>query len=177
MQYIKKNSMPKKMGSLFVSTAVVLAVSGCGGGPSDRPAVYPASGKVLYNGSPVAGATVAFWGEGAPQAALGKTNDQGEFTLTTFDSGDGAVAGEHTITVIKADGSGNGSASGPIEYDAASGDASEAYDAMMKAAANPASDSADASLLPEKYAKQDTTTLRETVSPEGPNEFTLELTD
>ncbi|MEO1980513.1 MAG: hypothetical protein ABGZ24_08345, partial [Fuerstiella sp.] len=53
----------------------LVIMTGCGG--SDRPATYPVSGSVLYNGEPVAGASVSFWAEGAARAATGVTTAEG----------------------------------------------------------------------------------------------------
>ena len=57
------------------------------------------NGKVLYKGAPVTDATVTFMADGAPRAATGMTNMNGEFQLTTFDNNDGAIVGEHKVTV------------------------------------------------------------------------------
>jgi len=68
--------------------------------------VYPASGKVLVNGQPADGANVALFGispelqgPGAP-VPTGQTNAEGVFSLTSFESRDGAPAGEFKVTVI-----------------------------------------------------------------------------
>jgi hypothetical protein len=83
---------------------VGLFVSGCGGetakGPP-REAVFPVSGKVMYKGAPVASADVTFMCEEKNVSAFGRTDAHGEFKLTTYASNDGAVAGKHTITVVK----------------------------------------------------------------------------
>lgn len=90
--------MKQAMATLSV---VVLAVglsvffSGCGDG---RPEVAPVSGKVTMNGQPVPMGTIQFWPEkGRP--ARGTINKDGTYTLTTFEQGDGAVLGKHTVTI------------------------------------------------------------------------------
>jgi hypothetical protein len=40
-------------------------------------------------------------GQGAPRAAVGKTDAAGNFQLTTFETNDGAVPGMHEVTVKK----------------------------------------------------------------------------
>ena len=61
-------------------------------------------GQVLYRGKPVAHAQVTFHPIGDPKANLirpvGKVDDQGHFTLTTFKDGDGAPAGRYRVTVV-----------------------------------------------------------------------------
>ena len=150
---------------LSVAVLSVLFVGGCGGDASDRPMVAPVKGTVTYEGKPVEGASVAFWTDGAPRAALGVTNAQGEFQLTTFESGDGAVPGEHTVTVTKTSVAQNQTETVEVE------------DLTKFAETTMASENAapQKSLLPEKYGIQGTTPLRKTVSPDGPNELTIEL--
>jgi hypothetical protein len=83
----------------LLSTAACVLLSGCAG--ADRPATYPVRGKVTYRGEPVAGASVAFLAPGAPRPAVGTTDAQGNFQLTTFESNDGAIPGMHVVTVRK----------------------------------------------------------------------------
>ena len=74
-------------------------LSGCWGDASDRPEVVPVRGKVLYENKPVAGARVVFLNDRAPRAAAGETDEQGRYELTTFEPGDGAVPGEHSVLI------------------------------------------------------------------------------
>jgi len=64
-----------------------------------RPPVFKTSGRVTWNGSPAAGATVALQSRTRNLAASGTTDRDGMFTLTTWRPGDGAVAGEHLVTI------------------------------------------------------------------------------
>lgn len=67
-----------------------LMVNGCGG--SNTPMTYPVTGVVTFQGRPLPDAVVMFFAEGG-RSATGATNAQGEFTLTTFVPGDGALSG------------------------------------------------------------------------------------
>lgn len=85
---------------LLISAALAaLILTGCGDGRSAR---VKTSGQVLLNGEPL-----TFKGDGFVQViptdnrpATGKINpSDGTFTLTTFESGDGVVPGEHKVAV------------------------------------------------------------------------------
>jgi len=90
---------------VLVAVCGLLAVpSGCSRHYEDRlsrarPPVFKTSGRVTWNGSPAAGATVALQSRTHNLTASGKTDRDGMFTLTTWRPGDGAVAGEHAVTI------------------------------------------------------------------------------
>jgi len=69
---------------------------GCGGGT----AIAPVSGVVTYKGKPVPSADVTFAPENGGRAASGRTDDNGRFTLGTFEVSDGALIGKHKVAVI-----------------------------------------------------------------------------
>jgi hypothetical protein len=77
---------------------------GCGG-QSEFP-IAPVSGVVTCEGKPVPGAQVFFEPLQTGESALvGKqgyaaANEKGEFVITTYDSGDGAVIGKHAVHVL-----------------------------------------------------------------------------
>jgi hypothetical protein len=86
----------------LVIAAAILVQLGCGGSDGRLPTA-PVSGSVMVGDKPISGADVTFHpvDEKAFRPAFGKTNDAGEFTLSTYDDGDGAVPGEYKITVVK----------------------------------------------------------------------------
>jgi hypothetical protein len=116
---------------------------------ASRKPTYPVQGKVYFEGSPVPQAYVAFTlidpKETRPTRAEGVAEADGSFTLTTYRANDGAPAGDYTVTVVWRR---------PF------------YDPAGRVGPN---------LLPEKYAKPDTSGLKATVTKEGPNEFVFEL--
>jgi len=69
---------------------------------TSRQPVYPVRGQVLLEGRPAAQAVVTFHPAGAgaelPRPSA-KTDDEGRFTLTTYESGDGAPEGKYAVTV------------------------------------------------------------------------------
>ncbi len=89
----------------FVFACFVFIFQGCGG--SNEYETTPVSGVVTCQGKPVANATVNFTpvADGSRAAgqrgrvALGLTDKDGRFTLTTYKDGDGAIIGKHIVTV------------------------------------------------------------------------------
>lgn len=89
----------------FAAVLLSLVLAGCGG--SNEYETTPVSGVVTCHGKPVANATVNFTplpAEGrAPgqrgRVALGLTDKDGRFKLTTYNDDDGAIVGKHTVTV------------------------------------------------------------------------------
>jgi hypothetical protein len=78
---------------VFIAVGVLV---GCGS-PGTAPTL-PASGTLLYNGEPAKDAKVIFTPKtGRP--ATGKTDEDGRFVLSTFEPGDGAVPGNHLVTI------------------------------------------------------------------------------
>jgi hypothetical protein len=86
---------PRMVGWL-VAIAVAALNSGCGS--VKTPPTAKVSGTVTYNGSPLANVTVTFQpSQGRP--ASGVTDSSGKFTLSTFGKNDGALPGNHRISI------------------------------------------------------------------------------
>ena len=81
----------------WVAILLVLA-TGCA--DSSLPARAPVTGIVTYRGQPLPSADVTFLPEGGAQAATGRTDAAGRYTLGTYAIGDGALLGRHRITVL-----------------------------------------------------------------------------
>lgn len=130
-----------------------LMMFGCGG-PSDKPQLAPVSGVVMMDGKPLADVTVAFHLDAleAPRAGMGKTDSEGRFRITTYDTNDGAIVGTHIVTVAKID-------AGPAGADDME-IGGEAYGAAMLAAANPNAPPPK-QMFPEKFASKDTSPARD----------------
>src|SRR4051794_33249667 len=73
--------------------AALLAAAGCGG-----PRLAPVSGRVTVGGRPVTEGVVMFIPADGP-AAVGAIQKDGQYTLTTFKPGDGALVGGHKVTI------------------------------------------------------------------------------
>ena len=153
----------------IVVLAICCVTPGCE--QSNRPATYPVRGAISYRGKPVAGASVAFLAPGAPRLAVGTTDDAGNFSLTTYESDDGAVLGTHVVTVHKLT-----MQAGP-SYDVPSDgkiDPAAIERAMQEAALRIEAAEKGGSELPARYANHNTSDLRLEVV-EGENEFKIEL--
>jgi hypothetical protein len=123
-------------------------------------------------GAPVPGATVTFAPlDDSKPAAMGVTDPQGVYSLRTYSPGDGAVAGEYKILVNKSSG---GSSSGPGEMSHDPTGEGGGPTAPQQHGGPSGGGGGGGSLLPEKYANIDTTTLMKSVS-EGENTIDLEL--
>jgi hypothetical protein len=163
--------MPRFLLSLAVLGLLTVAI-GCGG--SSFPDPVAVTGTINRGGSPVADAKVTFLPKSAEgRSASGVTNAEGKFTLTTFNTGDGALPGDYTVTILKVDPNANGG-SAEIGDD---GEVGADYGAGMDGAATD-SGGATESLLPAKYADAAQSGLDRTVAASGPaNDFTIDIVD
>lgn len=146
----------------IISSLLVFAcVAGCGDG-AQRKDTYKVSGVVKYNGAPLPGATVSFSpvAQGTPPA-LGMTDAEGKYVLTTYANGDGACQGEFKVMVSKsapgASSTGGAPAHDPTGQNRASG-------APVHSGPAGKASSGGGSLIPEKYSKAATTPLTKTVN-------------
>ncbi len=88
-------------GAVILLAVVVAAVSGCG--DSDRLSTYDVQGKVTFpDGSPLEGGQITFQSVEHGLSATGEIRSDGTFELTTYEPGDGAVAGLHRVAVMAA---------------------------------------------------------------------------
>jgi len=143
---------------------VALLITGCSGRVDDkwtrmRPPVFPAAGLVVYQGQPVAGATVMLESQSPDEksrgkVAIGHTDSGGRFRVRTYKEYEGAVAGPHRVSVTKYE---------YVENTPANADPNIDYPPIAKP------------LLPERYKNFETSGLTATVTEQGPNLFRLEL--
>ncbi len=144
--------------SCVTGLGLVFSFGGCSNDPN-MPKLAKAYGTVTYKGKPLDGGHIVFTpaaGKGGEtgQNATGEINSDGTYEMTTFNTGDGAILGQHIVTVVvrekgempKPD------ASSQIKYE------------LPK------------SLTPSKYATADKSPLRCTVV-EGGTKFDIELKD
>lgn len=88
----------------FLHLFFCMAILGCGEESSFKSPVpvFPASGKILYQGKPLAGVILIFHPADVNQKIKSQatTGDDGKFVATTFKTADGAPEGDYTITLV-----------------------------------------------------------------------------
>lgn len=79
----------------------LLSAIGCGKAEPERVAVHPVKGQVILAGKPAAGAVVVFHPKapGAFPPPRAQADKDGNYSVTTFKTADGAPLGEYVITV------------------------------------------------------------------------------
>jgi hypothetical protein len=149
----------------IVTVLSVAAAAGCAGEKRwERPKVVRASGVVRYQGKPLEGAQVTFTHTTTTISALGHTDAEGRFTLTTFELDDGAVPGKHQVAVSKVQLVGRAAASTDRAV-------REKTVPVRRASAPPEW----RWLIPTRYGNPDTSGLTAEVPESGTTEIVLEL--
>jgi len=138
----------------LVVMLVGVGLIGCSGGPA-LPKTIPVSGVVKLKGQPVKNASVGFLPVNRGRPAVGSTDAGGNFRLTTFKTGDGAIPGDYKVTITA--------------YEQNPGEVGEGGVIDEKIAAKPRK-----WRVPEKYSNSSTSGLKASVSPSS-KEFTFNL--
>lgn len=150
---------------LALVAIVLLGCASCSRAREDkwtraRPKTHAVRGRVEMQGRPVEAAKVVFLTtlpeNGRDYSAFGYTNARGMFTLQTFRDGDGAVAGQHRVTIEKL----------TYEPPAAPRNEGDAVPAPV-----------EKSHLPGRYRSPDASGLTAEVTAQGPNDFVFALDD
>jgi hypothetical protein len=93
--------------SLIRSVVLVVLVLapqfGCGSAPGALPSLIPVKGKVTYKNQPLAQGIIRFEPDDFGRPATGKLQSDGTFVLSTFEEGDGVVAGHHRVSISGVD--------------------------------------------------------------------------
>lgn len=136
-----------------VLALVVLA--GCG---RALPECAVVTGRVLVDNQPVNQGQVCFWPENG-RPAMAALESDGTFRLTTFEPGDGAVVGQHRVSIDAKRVVGKGRIPQSIEEEAA-----------ILREGRPANEMKLHWLAPEKYSRAETSGLNVEVKP-GENQI------
>jgi hypothetical protein len=146
-------------------------LAGCGGSDTTgRQPVYKVSGTVTLNGAPLDGAIIAFAPQDGQPTAVGKTDAEGKYQLTSYDFGDGAAAGAFRVVINKTVAAPAGGGAKVL-----GGDDHEAAEA---AASTHSADSEIASVnsaIPSQYTSSVDTPLIAIVENDKENNFPFEL--
>jgi hypothetical protein len=132
---------------------VVLMVMAAGCGKSGD-ALVPVTGRVLVDGKPAAGAAVVFHpadGTGDGTHPVAQVDANGEFQLTTIRSGDGAVPGEYRVTLTR-------------------------YVSAPRRKGIEGEEAPARNLIPDKYARADSTPLTATIRAGANDPVRIEIT-
>lgn len=138
--------------------AAAFALFGCG----EKTGTIPISGKVTYQGKPVANARVMFTPKSGGRPADGNTNADGGYRLGTFMAGDGALPGEYSVAISHSD------------VDVTKPPSTEITDG---AAYEPIKEETAKSKIPAKYQSPTQSGLKAVVEASGPKVFDFALTD
>lgn len=144
--------------------ALIAIVFGCGESTdafkAARAKTVPASGKITYNGQPLAEAVIVFTPDGGVGVAANAfSNSEGGFVLSAYPGEAGAVPGTYKVTVSKM------SPPPDVQTDEASHDAPPSGGPKQK------------SLIPERYSNPGKSGLEVTIPGDsaGVNNIVLEL--
>lgn len=96
---IRRTTRFSQQAFAFSVLILLAAMTGCGG--DDR--VGSVRGTVTLDGKPVGDAGVTFMPKAGGRPAFGITAADGTYELTTFEIGDGALIGNHLITITAVD--------------------------------------------------------------------------
>lgn len=142
--------------------AIALTI-GCGDTTvqDDRPERAKVSGKITLDGAPVEGATIRLEAKtGSQQGAIGVSEADGTFVLTTYSSGDGVLPGTYMVIATKT----------KIEGMLSDEEANE-YNGRGEEIPEPTK----TELLPAKYATAKTTDIEISVALGEENTLNLDL--
>jgi len=95
----------KRKLALLVLLPALAGIVGCGSAVDpDRVPVFPATGQITFPGKSLSGAFVVLYPQGAKASSelrpRGNVTEDGKFSLSTYETNDGAPAGEYKVTVV-----------------------------------------------------------------------------
>ncbi|MEQ9406171.1 MAG: hypothetical protein RIK87_00535 [Fuerstiella sp.] len=151
--------------SILITALIATGIAGCGSGAAPPEPTYPVSGVVTFKGQPVVGADITFFNAEKKRSAFGRSNNNGEYKLTTFSSNDGAVDGKSAVIIMKY-------APPPADIVQPDVDSEDYQPPGIGQDTMPAKPKSD---IPERYADQATSGLIAVVSAETENVINFDL--
>ena len=152
---------------------VVCAFSvGCG--VEAGPVIAPVHGVVTLDGKPIEGAEVNFRVKDGPRVSIGLTNGKGEYKLTTFNTGDGAIVGENMVSIRQTPK--DVTSTGGLSLDNMKAGKAHLDGGVQRAAAEKSlATMAASATIPQKYANPEKSGLKRSVVVGDKNEFNFDL--
>ncbi len=144
----------------LASLGFVVTMIGCG---PKKPETYPVEGVVTLNGEPVE-VVLEFYSPTGTQPAFARSDQTGEFSVSTFGKGDGAMPGEYQVVVTTSTDAGAGK--GPDTTALPDEDPAESSPEDLEVS------SAD---IPKIYTQRSTAPITVNITPEGDNNLQIEL--
>jgi len=158
----------------FVCGVALVVLAGCHRG--SELGTVPVSGTVTLDGQAVADVAVTFKPKASSgRGAVGVTAANGKFTLTTLQSGDGALPGSYAVTLAKF-AAGEATRSPPPMNEPSPEKAARMAQYMKSGGKPPTSAVAPKNELPDKYASPETSGFAAEVKPGEKNDFTFAMT-
>jgi hypothetical protein len=98
---MSRHKITRRIIRFGIAGTLAVSLIGCGGEP--RVPVYPVSGKITYKGQPPVGAQVFLHPVNESDLTgvvpAGRVKQDGSFTITTYDSDDGAPQGDYVALI------------------------------------------------------------------------------
>jgi hypothetical protein len=155
----------------LLAAASLIALAGCGDGVPG-PALAPVSGILTLDAKPIEGATVVFTPKGDGTMSMATTDPAGKFVMKTGSGRNGAVVGDHSISVTLTMTTGGSKATTETSDGLAPPLANELQTGSAAKAAVPPR---TVFLVPEKYGSPSSSGLSVTVPSGGLSDYKLEL--
>jgi hypothetical protein len=89
-----------KKNSRWICFLLLVLLTSCSGEQNQTPPTYKVVGKVTYQGKPVSEATLIFKKLDQSRGAVGETDSDGQFRLTTYSLDDGAPSGDYQVAIM-----------------------------------------------------------------------------
>lgn len=140
--------LPRRL-AVLCCLLVLGAATGCG---ERGPQMAPVKGKVVHKGQPLKFGGVIFQPLNKGAIAHGEIQPDGTFTLYTHVEGDGAIVGQHLVSVTCYEGQNSDTGGNP--------DKERTLGRL---------------LIPEKFTNCESSGLKAEVKADTPNEFTFDL--
>jgi hypothetical protein len=101
MNLLRRFSQLAGQGGFLAALSAALLCAACN--KSARPRPFPVHGQVLFQGKPTPNAVVVFHpldnAAAKQERPVGRVNEDGSFRLTTYGENDGAPEGDYAVTV------------------------------------------------------------------------------